>query len=258
MLADAHTHIDQYPQDEIPAVLERAKNVGVEFVVSAGTTLESSGQCVALAQKHEMVFAGVGLHPMDLTAPVDGAMYQALKDLAVSSPKVVCVSEIGLDYLPTSPDHKLQDQALREQIRLAKELRLPIIFHSRESNEAIFKVLEEEKAGEFGGAMHYFHWDLETAKKVMGLGFYISLPKLLLSMPVLQEAAQKIPIENIVLETDSFPQPYKKNRANWTEPRHLKDIAQKLAELKGIDVEEVAYKTTGNLKSLLKLPLAKI
>ena len=201
-----------------------------------------------------MFFAGVGIHPMRVDGPVDEGVYSTLRDLATSVPKVVCISEIGLDFLPESPDRDLQYQAFREQIRLAKELRLPIIFHSRESHLEVLRTLREERGYEVGGVMHYFQADNATAKEAIDSGFLISLARPLLRLSELQEVARELPLESIVLETDAAPQPFKKYRHNWTEPRHVKDVAAKLAELKGLTVEEVAEVTTGNLIRLLKLP----
>jgi TatD DNase family protein len=130
---------------------------------------------------------------------------------------------------------------------------LPIIFHSRESHPEVFKVLREESAGDIGGAMHYFQGDETTAREAIDCGFYISLARPLTRLPELQEVAKVIPLENIVLETDAAPQPFKKYRTNWTEPRHVQSVAQTLAEVKDIPVEEVARVTTANLVRLLRL-----
>lgn len=254
MLCDAHTHLSDYPPVEIAPVLERAQQAGVGLVVAAGTTLETSRASVALAQAHPMVYAGVGLHPMNLTGPVDDGAYSALAALARSERKVVCVSEIGLDYLPSSPPRDVQDQAFRRQIRLALELELPVIFHSRESHPEVLRALREEGAGRAGGAMHYFQADLATAWKAIEAGFYISLAKPLMRLPELQAVAAELPLERIVLETDSAPQPWKRHHRNWTEPRDVRLVAAVLAEIKGVSIEEVAATTTANLRCMLKLP----
>ena len=255
ILCDSHTHLDHYAPSEIPDILERAESAQVGLIVCAGTTVDSSWTCVELSQGYDAFYAGVGIHPMQVEAPVDEGLYQTLRDLAVNSPKVVCISEIGLDFLPESPDRELQYQVFREQIRLARELKLPIIFHSRESHPDVLRTLREEKGYEVGGVMHYFQADEATAREAIDSGFYISLARPLLRLPELQEVAAKLPLENIVLETDSAPQPFKKHRHNWTEPRHTKDVAEKLAELKGIALEEVANVTTRNLTRLLKLDI---
>ena len=255
LLGDCHTHLDQYPNVEIPEILERAHKSGVVFAVSAGTTLKSTQDCIELAEKHGPLYAGVGIHPMEAHEPVTDEVYSELERMAKSSSKVVCVSEVGLDFLPESPAHETQYQVFREHIRLAKNLKLPVIFHSRESHTEVFYTLREENADEVGGAMHYFQGDEATALEAIDCGFYISFARPLTRLPELQKVAQVIPLENIVLETDAAPQPFKKYRTNWTEPRHVYSVAQTLAEIKGITVEEVSEVTTRNLARLLGLEL---
>ena len=252
-LVDAHTHLDHYEPDEIPGILRRAADANVRLMVCAGTTLVSTRNTVALANEYTPIYAGVGFHPADLQGPITDAIYDEFKSLAENNPKVVCVSEIGLDFLPTSPDKEVQLQAFRAQIRLALELKKPIVFHSRESHPEVLQTLREEGADAVGGVMHYFQGDEATAREAIDLGFRISLAKPLLRLPELQEVARSLPLEHIVLETDSAPQPFKKYRRNWTEPRHLVDISEKLAELKNIPVEEVVHATTHNLLQILNL-----
>ena len=250
-LIDTHCHLDAYTYDEVAEVLARARSVGVRLIVNAGTTVESSRRCVELTRAFPELYAGVGIHPMDLTGPVDECVYAQLLECATSSDKMIVMSEIGLDFLDNMPDRAMQYQAFREQIRLARELRLPIVFHSREAHDEVIRVLREERAYEVGGAMHYFQGDMDTARAAIDLGFYISLAKPLLRLPHLQAVAAALPLEHIVLETDSAPQPFKAKRENWTEPRHLQDIADKLAELRGIDADEVRHMTTGNFFNML-------
>ena len=253
-LCDSHTHLDQYPPSELPQILDRAAEAQVDFILCAGTSVASSRDCIAMAEENPALYAGVGIHPMDVKSPVDEDTYDALKSLALGSEKVVCISEIGLDFLPESPDVPTQYQVFREQIRLAKELRLPIIFHSRESHPEVLQVLREEHVGDVGAVMHYFQADETTAQEVLELGIYISLARPLTRLPELQELARTLPMDHIVLETDAYPQPFKKHRHSWTEPRHVRQVATTLAELKGMDLKEVAQVTTANLMGLLKHP----
>ena len=205
ILCDSHTHLDHYAPSEIPDILERAEAAQVGGIVCAGTTVDSSRACVELSQGYGAFYAGVGIHPMQAEAPVDDGLYRTLRDLAANSSKVVCISEIGLDFLPESPDRDLQYQVFREQIRLARDLKLPIIFHSRESHPEVLRTLREEKGHEVGGVMHYFQADESTARDAIDSGFYISLARPLLRLPELQDVARKLPLESIVLETDSAP-----------------------------------------------------
>lgn len=245
MLIDIHTHLDQHDRAELPDILDRADSAGVNAVVIAGTTVESTQDCIDLAGAHRCVFAGVGVHPTDIDRVLTEGDLEKL-DCMASSGQVVVMSEVGLDYLPTSPDHELQKSNLRAQLDIARRHRLPVVFHVRESAEDAVQLLADEHAGEFGGAAHYFQGDRNYARQVLDLGFHVSLAKPLLRLPELQDVAKWLPMDRIVLETDSYPQPFKKKRCKWTEPRDLPMVAAMVAKLKGLDVEEVENVTTAN------------
>ena len=201
-LVDCHTHLDQYEPSELPGIIQRAQAAGVAAIIAAGTTLASCQRVVGLAHAHPLLFAGVGLHPMDLEGPVDERVQAQLHELA-QDPAVVVWSETGLDYLPSSPERSVQHDAFRVQIRLAKESGLPLVVHSRGSDDDVLRLLREERAGEVEGAWHYFQGDLATARAAVELGLFISLAKPLLRLPELQAVAAELPPEHIVLETDS-------------------------------------------------------
>ena len=251
MFIDCHVHLDSFSDAQVKEVLERASEVGVVAVISAGTTVRSSLRSIQLSAIYPGFFSGVGIHPMDIQEPFTDLTYHQLRDAATSSEKVLVISEIGLDFMDGAPDRAMQYHAFRQQVRLARELKLPIVFHSRESHKEVFRVLREERAYEVGGVMHYFQADLETANRAIDLGFYVSLASPLLRLPSLQEAAARIPLTNIVLETDAAPQAFKAKRENWTEPRHVAIIAQKLADLQGVPLERVEEAVTRNIKKVL-------
>lgn len=251
MLVDCHVHLDSYTNDEVSEILKRGRDVGVGFVISAGTTLSSTERSLELSAAFPDFFSGVGIHPMDIREPFDDTTYERLRGLALSTDKVLVISETGLDFMEGTPDRALQYTAFRQQIRLARELGRPVVFHSRESHDEVFRVLREEQVYDVGGVMHYFQGTMDDAKKVMDMGLYVSLARPLLRLPHLQAVAADLPLESIVLETDSAPQPFKPKRENWTEPRYTRIIAQKLAELQGKDVEEVVQVTTANMRKLL-------
>ncbi len=249
-LIDGHSHIDQFAPEALGPLLDRAQSANVGLIVSAGTTLESCRRTLELAEANPGVYAGVGLHPADLGGWVDDAVESELRRLAVH-PRVVEWSETGLDYMPHSPAYDIQHDAFRRQIRLAREFGLPLVVHSREADEDTLRLLAEENAAEVGGAWHYFQGDLRLAERVMELGFFISLAKPLLRLPELQESVARIPLDHIVIETDSYPQPFKKNPVRRTEPWHLPQVAAKLAELQATDIETVATATTANYLRML-------
>ena len=244
MLVDCHSHLDPFQDSEVGQVLERARAAGVGLVITAGTTLDSSARAVDLASRFTALYSGVGIHPMDLDGPVDEETYAKLRGLAQSTEKVLVISEIGLDFMKGAPNRELQYQAFREP-------GLPVVFHSREAHDETLRVLREERAYEVGGAMHYFQANLETARRAIDLGFYISLARPLLRLPELQDVAAELPLDRVVLESDAAPQPFKAKRENWTEPRHVRDVAEKLAGLQRRPVDEVEAATTDNLLSML-------
>ncbi|MBM3944517.1 MAG: hypothetical protein FJ317_03380, partial [SAR202 cluster bacterium] len=141
MFIDCHSHLDGFPDPEVAGILDRAVETGVGAVITTGTTLESSLRAVHLASVFPRIFAGVGIHPQDVTGPIDESLYGRLRDLACSSDRVIVMSEIGLDFQEKSPDRAVQYQAFREQVRLARELSFPVVFHSREAHEETLRVL---------------------------------------------------------------------------------------------------------------------
>ena len=258
MLVDIHTHIHEFPSEEIDGVLERANAASVGAIFIAGTSIASSAKCITLSNTHECLFAGVGIHPMDVEAFLDEKTLQSMKEMVEANPKVVAISEIGLDFSQNAPPLPIQYQTFRETIRLAREVKLPIIFHSRElagypeTHNEVLKILNQERGWEVGGAMHYFQGDETTAKKCLDSGFLISLGKPLLRQPRLQELVKTLPQEGIVLETDSYPQPFKQNRENWTEPGHLNQIAEKLSELTQTEIGAIHARTSDNILNVYR------
>ena len=265
---DVHTHIQQHDSGDLPGMLARAREAGVTAIVVAGVTAADSARCVELARRHDELFAGVGYHPADLPGPLPDADLQLLAELA-KRPEVVTMSEVGIDHQrrvleKPAPDggdwRSIQDEAFRAQIAVAVRAGLAIMFHVREPGDdpaassawpVALRALKEAGAGTAGGAAHYFQGNWETARRVLDAGFYISLAKPLLRLPHLQEVAAKAPIDRLVLETDSYPQPFKKNRDKWTEPRDIPLVARKLAEIRGMTVEEVADVTVANTLRML-------
>lgn len=267
-LIDVHAHIQQHDPAELAGILDRSAEAGVGAIIAAGVTVEDSQRCIDLAEQHSSMFAGVGVHPTDLTGTLSAADIDALEQMA-EHPNVVVMSEVGIDHqshVLGRPEPggrawtEIQEEAFRRQIEIARRHSLPVVFHVREPDDDLtaqsawpvaLKVLSETSAGELGGAAHYFQGDVFRARQVVDAGFMISLAMPLLRLKRLQEVAAEIPLDRIVLETDSYPQPFKKDRAKWTEPRHALAVAGRLAEIRGISVEEVVDRTTENALSML-------
>lgn len=267
-LIDVHAHIQQHAPEELEGILSRAEEAGVGAIITAGVTLDDSVRCVELAGQHPMLFAGVGVHPTDLSGLLTVDDLARLDEMA-SRDGVVVMSEVGIDHQPHvlarptesgRPWVDVQDEAFRQQIEIAKRQLLPVVFHVREPGDDLdaasawpvaLRIIAETSAGANGGAAHYFQGDIATAGAVLDAGFMVSFARPLLRLKKLQEVAAWLPMERIVLETDSYPQPFKKNRMKWTEPRHLLSVAECLSEVRGISIEEVAERTSENALNML-------
>ena len=249
-LIDTHTHIDQHPAGEVSGIIARAKRNGVGAIVAAGVTAESSQRCTAIAGEFEAVFAAIGLHPQEIVHRTFEKELMSIQELLFHR-RVVAMSEIGLDYQPNSPDKTVQQTVFVRQIRMAQSAGLAVVFHNREATEDTLRILRETNAGKSGGAAHYFQGSWDYACSLMDMGFHLSLAKPLVRLPELQSIAARLPLDRVVLETDSYPQPFKKNRSKWTEPKDTAVVASCLAQLKGLRVEEVCEAATRNTLAML-------
>ena len=255
MLFDTHAHLDDdalFPQVE--QVLARAKTAGVGFINSVGCSLSSSRRNVELAHKYPDVYAIVGVHPSESQDMNEDAMAQLLA--LAKQPKVVAWGEIGLDYhYEDDTPHELQQEYFRRQIILAKEAGKPIVIHDRDANQDVMDILREMRAGENGGILHCFSGSWEMAKFCLELGFMISFagPLTYKNARVPVEVAAKVPLDMILVETDSpylTPQPF---RGHTNEPSFVKYTAAKMAEIRGMDPERIAEITAANARRVFGL-----
>ncbi|MEC7880385.1 MAG: TatD family hydrolase [Chloroflexota bacterium] len=249
MFIDIHTHLSQYKDGEIPSIVKRWREADVELVVSSGTTIKDSIKSIELAKKYPDIVAGIGLHPSDLTNHWKDDLLELKKILNKS---ISMVSEIGLDYQDSSPDKKIQIIAFEEQIQISIDNNLPIVFHTRFAMEDSYNVLASFKGNLNGGAVHYFDGNYKEAKKMIDLGFKISFAKTLIRNDYLKDVAKKVSIDDITIETDSYPQYFKKNRERWTEPKDVVLVAKELSVIKNLPIELIAEKTKNNFMSFIK------
>jgi TatD DNase family protein len=176
---------------------------------------------------------------------------ERLRELA-TGPEVVCISEVGLDHQSGMPDRTVQDRGFRLQLQIAVDTNLPVIFHNRDAGMEPLRILDEELQGRTKIVAHYFQGPVDYAEACLDRGIYLSLAKPLLRLPKLQDLVRDlVPLDRIVLETDAFPQPFKRKRSNWTEPWQVTQVAEKVAELKSVSVEQVAAITSANLARIL-------
>jgi len=257
-LIDSHCHLDMDSYDEdLDAVLNRAQQQGIQSIISIGIDEKSSIAAVKLAHKYPFIKATVGIHPHDIEQ-INEATYPHLQKLVQENRKqVVAYGEIGLDYVKNYSPKVTQLRAFEEQLSLAKELDLPVIIHDREAHDDCLSLLQAMAPFSKGGVMHCFSGNIALAKKVLDLGFYISIPGVVTFKNGLdlQEVAKAIPLESMLLETDGpflSPVPWRGKR---NEPAYVAYTAQKVAELKGITIEAVAKQTSINTLNLFQYTL---
>jgi TatD DNase family protein len=254
MLIDSHCHIDDARFDvDRDAMLTRARAGGVERFVTIGCDLETSRSAVALAHRYPFISATVGVHPHEVKLIQEG-WYDELRSLA-GSDRCVAYGEIGLDYHYDHSPREIQRLRFREQVQLARELRLPIVIHTREAQEDTIAILKEEKAHELGGVFHCFSGDAWLAKDALDLGFYLSFSGVITfqNASMLREIIKTVPLDRVLVETDApylTPIPHRGKR---NEPAYVRHVAEKMAELHGISVQEVEEATTQNAKRLFRI-----
>jgi TatD DNase family protein len=260
-LIDTHAHLDfsQFDTDR-QAVIERAKASGVEAIVNVGTDLTSSRRAVDLATKHNTIYAAVGMHPHD-AKKLDGAALAELRKLA-QHPKVVAVGEIGLDFYRDLSPRDTQRRAFQAQLAWAAKMAKPVIIHDRDAHDEIIGVLTDWASGLSSpmlagrlGVLHTFSGDLAMAKKAIELGFYISIsgPVTYKNARYLPGIVQALPLERLLVETDCpylTPHPHRGKR---NEPAYVHLVAERIATLRGIPVDELAEATTANAQRLFQL-----
>jgi TatD DNase family protein len=256
MLIDTHTHLDDTRFDgDRDTMIERARQAGIEAFVTIGCDLATSRSAVALADQHPDVFASIGVHPHEVQY-IDDAWYSEFRRLAQHR-KVVAYGEIGLDYHYNHSSPQSQRQRFREQIQLARELRLPLIIHTREAQEDTIKILKEEKAAEIGGVFHCFSGDAWLAKDALDLGFYLSFSGILTfqNAAMLRDIAKQAPLDRVLVETDCpylTPVPHRGKR---NEPAFVQHVAKQLAAIRpDLSYEDIEHTTSANAKRLFKIP----
>ncbi|MBQ6842589.1 MAG: TatD family hydrolase [Firmicutes bacterium] len=251
-LFDSHCHLDdQKLYGDLEDVLQRAAEAGVERITNIGCDWPSSLMSVRLAERYPgRIYAAVGVHPHDADS-LDAKMLERLKELA-QLPQVVAWGEIGLDYHYDFSPRDVQKKVFIEQLAAAKQVKLPVIIHSREANQDTMDILKAEKAGMYGGVLHCFSGSWDMAKHCLDLGFYISFagPLTFANANTPVEVASKVPLDRLLVETDSpylSPHPL---RGKTNEPGHVLHVAEKLAEIRGMTLEEIAEQTTQNAFAL--------
>jgi TatD DNase family protein len=249
-LVDSHCHLD-FPElsGDMPAVLANMAAQGVSRALCVSVSLENFPRVLALAESHANLFASVGVHPdhREGEEPSQGR----LVDLS-AHPRVVAIGETGLDYYRLTGDLEWQRNRFRVHIRAARQAGKPLIIHTREAAADTLRLMREEGAEQAGGVMHCFTETWDTARAALDLGFYISFSGIVTfrNANALREVAVKVPLDRILVETDSpylAPVPY---RGKTNQPAYVRQVAEEIARIRGMSFEALAGATTANFENL--------
>lgn len=254
-LIDSHAHLDlpEFDSDR-DAVLERARASDVKTIITIGIGRRECREALRLAERIPFVYATVGIHPHN-AGELDLALLDFL-EASGRSPRVVALGEMGLDYYRNLSPAEAQRRCFRAQLDLARSLKKPVVVHDRDAHDDTMSILREERAADIGGVLHCFSGDAAMAFACIDLGFSLSIPGTVTfkNAAVVQEVVRRVPLEWLLVETDCpflTPVPHRGKR---NEPAHVRLVAQKIAEIKGISLEEVAAATTANARRVFGLP----
>jgi len=263
-LTDIHVHLDQYPREEMEQVLRRAHKSGVRWVVTSGMDLESSARAVEIAAANERVLASVGIHPWIAAENFPPEFHKKFRNLARED-VTVAMGEVGLDFVDnvfsgvTYHDNQdlreAQEQAFRRQIELACELTLPLIVHCRGAYSSLAPILREEKAYRARGVVHNFEGDNRQASKLLDMGFLLSFGGTITYPDVteLQRIIRHIPLDGLLIETDSPYMPLHLQSTDKNEPANVARVVQIVAKIRKADTEELISAIYTNFTNLLNV-----
>lgn len=253
MLIDSHAHLDDKRfGGDLDAVIARAREAGVGFIICAGVDLESSRRCIELAARYAGVYATAGVHPHEAARAPRGYT-DALRALA-ALPKVTALGEMGLDYHYDHSPRRIQREVFAAQLALARELDAAVVVHSRKADEDTYRILAE--SGVRRAVLHCFSGNWRQAQRYLELGFYISLSGVV-TFPKSADTravAAKVPSDRLMLETDApylAPVP---RRGRRNEPAYVRHTAEAVAGMRGVTLEELARQTTANVRRFFGMP----
>lgn len=254
MLFDTHVHLnaDQFIEDR-EETINRALEAGVTRMVVVGFDEETIRLAIEIAETYDFIYAAVGWHPVDAIDYKESHL-EWLEELTKHE-KVVALGEMGLDYYWDTSPKDIQADVFRKQIHLAKKVNMPIIIHNREATADIIKILQEENAAEVGGIMHCYSATREELQACLEMNFYISLagPVTFKNAKEVKEVAKVVPLDRLLIETDApylAPHPYRGKR---NEPAYVKLVAEEIARLREMSLEDVSRITTENALKIFRL-----
>ena len=254
MIFDTHAHYDDDAfQADREELLDSLKAAGIGTVMNVGASIASTKTTLALAERYPFVYAAVGVHPSE-TAELDEERMRWLEEMC-ACPKVAAVGEIGLDYHWDEPDRETQKRWFREQIRLARRAKLPVIVHSRDAAKDTMDIIKEENAAEAGGVIHCFSYGVEIAREYLDMGFYLGIGGVLTfkNAKKLKEVVAYMPMDRLLLETDCPYMAPTPHRGERNSSLYLPLVVKAVSEIKGIPEEEVVAVTEANARRMYRL-----
>lgn len=252
MIIDTHCHIQFKPLvSNLEAVIHRAHEAGVGKMIVVGCDIESTRSAIEIAEKHDGIYAAVGLHPQDAKKLTD-QMWKQFQELA-SHQKVVAIGETGLDFFKEYSPREVQIEVLKKHISLALELNLPLIVHNRYSDEQCLEILKEQKVKD--AVFHCFGSDVEFARKVWMAGYFTSFTGIITypSARNLHAVVEECPMDAMMIETDCPYLAPQKYRGGKNEPAYVTEVAKQVAHLKNMSYDDVSKITTENANNFFKL-----
>lgn len=253
-MIDSHAHLDddRFEEDR-DLVIKSLKENGIELAINIGADLKTSYNSVELAKQYDNIYAAVGIHPHS-AREADKTALEEIEKMAKEN-KVVAIGEIGLDYYYDHSPRDVQRKCFKDHLELAKRLNLPVVIHSRDASQETFDIIKEAQDGSLKGVLHCYSGSLEMAIEYIKLGFYISFagPITFKNARVVKEVAEGISLDKLLIETDCpylTPEPFRGKR---NEPKYVKYVAEEIARIKGVRVEEVVEAATRNTKELFNI-----
>jgi len=242
-MIDTHCHLyDQKLINNLDEIITNAKNANIAKMICIGDSIKTSKQSIKISEQYKQIYASFGIHPHE--AKKASNLYLDTIKKNSSHAKVVAIGEIGLDYHYNFSEPKIQKLIFREQLELAKELDLPVVVHCRDADEDLYNVISESKHSK--GVIHCFASDVNFAKKIIDLGYYISFTGMITFVKNLESVIKEIDLKHILIETDSpylAPVPY---RGKTNQPAYVIQVAEKISNIKKISVQEIDNTTTKN------------
>lgn len=254
MLFDTHTHLnDEAFATEIPEAIARAKENDVTKMAIVGFDEKTIEKSLELSRNYDELYSIIGWHPTEAYLYTDKIEEKLVEQLQL--PKIVAMGEMGLDYHWDTSPKNVQKDVFRRQMRIAKELKLPISIHMRDAIEDTYQILKEEHVEDIGGIMHSFSGDVDWMERFLDLGMHISMSGVVTFKKAFEvhEVAKQVPFDKLLVETDApylAPVPFRGKR---NEPAYVKYVAEKIAELRECSYQEVATQTTENAEKLFRL-----